>query len=185
MNIGCVLMAAGTASRFGENKLLYPMKGHSLLEWSMRAVPSSLFARAVAVVSDPAVAAIVARAGYRTIVNPNPARGQGTTVALGAAAMEGLDGVLFCVGDQPHLTLASVTRLVGAFTPDGIYSLAHGGKRGNPVLFPAFCIPELAALAPHETGRAVIARYPGRLHLVEADDARELFDIDTKQDLEG
>ena len=183
MNIGCVLMAAGTASRFGANKLLHKVDGQSMIARVLDAAPAHLFARAVAVVSDAQVEHIAVEAGYQPIWNPDPARGQGTTIALGAATMDDMDAVMFCVGDQPYLTRDSVRRLISGHDLGSITSLSFQGKRGNPVVFPDFCMPELAALKPEQTGRAVIARHLECIQLVEAQNGRELHDIDTPHDL--
>ena len=40
MRPGCVVMAAGNASRFGENKLLALWRGRSLIERALAAVPA-------------------------------------------------------------------------------------------------------------------------------------------------
>lgn len=183
MNIGCVLMAAGLAARFGENKLLARIDGRSLLDRALRAAPAALFARAVAVVSDEAVRAAVLDAAYEAVRNPAPSRGQGSTVALGIRAMHGMDAAMFCVADQPFLTRTDVERLLAAYVPGTICALSQGGKRGNPVIFPAALFAELAALGPEQTGRAVIARHPDRLFLVETDNPRALADVDTREDL--
>ena len=185
MKTGCVLMAAGTASRFGENKLLYAIDGRAMIEWALLAAPASLFDRAIAVVSDPAVARIAAGAGYDCLFNPNPAAGQGGTVSLGASAMDGMDAALFSVADQPYLTIDSVRRVLAAFAPRRVVALAFEGRRGTPVLFPADLLPALAALAPEQTGKTVIERHLKRLVLVEAVSARELRDVDTKGDVLG
>lgn len=183
MRLGCVLMAAGCGSRFGQDKLLYMLEGRPLLEHALGAVPASLFARAVAVVATEQAADIARRAGYVPVNNPDPGRGQGSSIALGAQAMQGLDGAMFCVADQPYLSVQSVQRLLDAFSPGTICAMAWQGHRGNPVLFPSECIDALAALSPGQTGRAVIAAFPGRILTVEASDPRELLDIDTKADL--
>lgn len=183
MNIGCVLMAAGTSSRFGENKLLHEIDGRSLLARVLEAAPASLFARAVAVVSRSDVEAVVRAAGYETVWNPDPAHGQGGSIALGARAMGGMDAAVFCVADQPFLTRESVRRLLAAYAPGRIAALAHNGKRGNPVLFPSECFSALAALRPDQTGRVVLSAHAGSVSLVEVSDPRELFDIDTRDDL--
>lgn len=183
MRVGCVLMAAGLAARFGENKLLARIDGRSLLARALSAAPAGLFARAVAVISAEAVQRAAEAAGYMAVVNPAPQRGQGTTIALGIGAMAGLDAAMFCVADQPFLTRADVERLLGAYAPGQICALAYGGRRGNPVIFPADLFAELAALLPEETGRAVIRRHPDRLRLVEAGSALALADVDTQADL--
>lgn len=185
MNIGCVLLAAGRGIRFGENKLLYPVDGEPMVSRALLAAPAAWFARAVAVVSDAQVALLAGKAGYETVLNPTPQAGQGGSVALGAARMRGLDAALFCLGDQPYLTRETVGRLIGAWRPGDICALAHAGRRGNPVLFPAGCLEALAALAPRQNGRDVLAAYAGRVRLIEAGSGRELRDIDVPGDLRG
>ena len=51
LKLGCVLMAAGNATRFGENKLLAEFMGRPLIEYALRAIPKDAFKR-VAVVSQ-------------------------------------------------------------------------------------------------------------------------------------
>lgn len=183
MKIGCVLMAAGSSSRFGENKLFYPLEGRTLLARALAAAPAHLFARAVAVVSNPMVEAAVRETGYTPIVNPDAPRGQGTTVSLGIRALEGMDAAMFLVADQPYLSRESVERMLAAYRPGMILALSYRGRRGNPVLFPSELFSELASVSPEETGKAVIVRHPERLELIEAGSGRELLDIDAKTDL--
>lgn len=99
--------------------------------------------------------------------------------------MGGMDGVLFSVCDQPFLTTDSIIRLKQSFEEsDGaICALSWGGKRGNPVLFPADLLDELAALTGDTGGGAVIKRHPERLVLVEAFSPKELEDVDKPEDL--
>lgn len=175
-------MAAGQATRFRENKLLYVWQGKTLLDRALEAAPASLFANAVAVASDMDVARHAARAGYGVVINPTPQRGQGSTITLGMRGMDRMDAVLFCVADQPCLSQASVQRLLDVYEPGEICALSHCGRRGNPVLFPSECFGALRGLLPAETGKAVIAQYPNRLVLVQAACADELLDIDTRED---
>lgn len=181
--IGCVLMAAGLSTRFGENKLLYPIGGRTVLERTLDAIPHCLFDSAVAIISDAKVAAIAAKNGYLCMYNEKASGGQGTTVALGAVAMEGMDAALFCVADQPYLKQDSIRRLLESYVPGRICALSYQGRRGNPVLFPFDLFGELAALPPDETGRAVCMRRIERLCLVETSCEQELWDIDTKEDI--
>lgn len=96
-----------------------------------------------------------------------------------------MDGVLFSVCDQPFLTTKSIIRLKDTFeeSKDAICALSWGGKRGNPVLFPADLLGELAALTGDTGGGAVVKRHPERLVLVEALSPKELADVDRPEDL--
>lgn len=177
-------MAAGLSTRFGENKLLYPIGGQTILERTLTALPHDLFDCAITIVTDVKVAAIAAENGYRCIYNELAPNGQGTTVALGATAMDGMDAALFCVADQPYLMQSSILRMLEAYVPGRICALSFQGKRGNPVLFPSDLFDELTALSPKETGKIVCMRHIERVYLVEANCERELSDIDTKEDVD-
>ena len=189
MKIGCALLAAGAGKRFGEGKLLYEVDGEPMIARALRLYASFPFAARICVTR--AEAGEIRRCAYDNefpvAINPDPERGVGTSVAIATEAIlarePSLDGILYAVADQPFLACESVLRLMKAFEakPQQIASLAFGKRRGNPAIFPADLYTELCALKEDIGGSAVIKRYPERLLLVQADDARELFDIDTKE----
>ena len=53
MKIGCIVMAAGNARRFGSNKLDARVEGKTLLRRALEAVPVSCFARVAVVTQYP------------------------------------------------------------------------------------------------------------------------------------
>ena len=164
--VGCVLMASGAGRRFGSNKLLSAVEG----------VP--LHRRAMAALAP-------AGSGRGGGGSPKPGGRIAASIRLGVAAMDGMDGALFAVCDQPWLTTESVRRLLDAFSDagDAICALSWRGTRGSPVIFPACFFGELAALTGATGGSAVLRRHPERLRLVEASSPRELMDVDTPADL--
>lgn len=170
--LGCVVLAAGRGARFGGQKLLAPLRGAPLLARTLDSVPKGLFARAAAVVSDQRVAQLCAARGVGVISYPGGP--QSDSVRRGVAAMEGLDGCLFLPGDQPLCRSFGV--LAGAFDPEVPVRLAHGGKPGSPVLFPAAWFPRLAALTGDRGGSSLLRGVS--VKLVEGE-ARELLDADT------
>ena len=178
-------MAAGNASRFGENKLTARFDGQSLFSLALAAIPAGLFARVTVVSQYPALLEEAARAGFDTILNDRPEDGISRTIRLGTQAMADCDGILYMVADQPLLRAGTVRRVVDAWQecPECIAAAAHNGNRGNPCLFPARFFPELCALEADRGGSSVIRRHENALLLVEAGE-RELFDCDTKQALE-
>ena len=181
--IGCLLMAAGNAERFGENKLLCTLDdGKLLIEHALDAIPRERFSRGLVVTQYDAVAALAKARGFETLQNEHPERGQSETIRLGVAALQrDCDAVCFMVADQPLLRRETVAREVDFFTahPQHIVALGHHGTRGNPCLFPARFFPELLSLEGDVGGSAVIKRHMGDLLLFEAD-GRELRDVDTK-----
>jgi len=183
--VGCVVMAAGNASRFGNNKLLADAGGKTLIERALDAVPADRL-RAVRVVTQyPAVEALAARYGFLCIRNDRPDLGISRTVRLGLEALSGTCGaIVFMVADQPYLRRTSVAALADLFQahPDRIVCLSSGGRRGSPCIFPAEFYPELMALTGDTGGSAVIRAHPDRVLLLDAG-AAELADADTPEAL--
>lgn len=185
MKIGCIVMAAGNARRFGSNKLDARVEGKTLLRRALEAVPVSCFARVAVVTQYPQGMELAREMGFLPVENSRPDLGLSHTIALGMSHMQDMDAVLFQVSDQPLLRRDSVEQLVEVYRshPDRLVALGHDGVRGNPCLFPASLFPELLALEGDHGGSAVIRRHEDRLLLVEAS-PRELTDVDTPQALE-
>ena len=184
LRLGCVVMAAGNASRFGENKLAREFGGKPLIRRALEAVPADAFTQVVVVTQYPEAAVLAAEFGFLPIENTHPEWGVSHTIQLGLAALSGCDGILFQVADQPLLRLETAAKAAALFrcNPDRIVALSHGGVRGNPCLFPARFFPELMALTGDRGGSGVIRRHPEALLLLETAE-EELWDVDTPQAL--
>ena len=183
MKIGCVVLAAGNARRFGSNKLNAQVEGVSLIRRALDAVPGGL---ATVVVSQyPDILTLAGEYGFDALLNDRPELGLSRSVRLGLAHLTDCDGVLFLVSDQPRLKRDSVEALAAlwAQNPEKIAAMAHNGVRGNPCLFPARLFPELLALTGDRGGSAVIRHHEDDLILLETD-APELADVDTPAALE-
>ena len=183
--IGCLIMAAGNASRFGENKLTASFAGKSLFSLALAAIPADTFARVTVVSQYPVLLQEAEQAGFHDIRNDRPDDGISRTIRLGTEAMADCAGILYMVADQPLLRQETVLRIVQDWRqhPGCIVGAAHNGHRGNPCLFPARFFPELCALEGDRGGSSVIRRHEDALRLVEAAEP-ELSDCDTKQALE-
>lgn len=184
LQIGCVVMAAGTGRRFGGDKLGTVIDGKSLIRRALEAVPSEEFERVVVVTCHDEVRECAKEFCFTVIDNPHPDWGQSHSIRLGLNELYHCDAVLFQVADQPYLTRESVKSLVTLYrrNPQNIVALSHRGKRGNPCLFPAAFFPEILSLDGDVGGNLVIHHHKDRLLLREVPE-RELQDIDTKEQL--
>lgn len=184
MRIGCVVMAAGDARRFGENKLAALFDGKTLIRRALEAVPSEEFSAVAVVTQYPEVEDLAAEFGFIPVRNPHPDWGISHTIRLGLEALGDCGAALFQVSDQPMLCRETVAAEVAFFRehPDKLVGLSHGGVRGNPCIFPAAYFPELLALTEDHGGSSVIRRHEEDLLLFECP-ARELEDADTRQAL--
>ena len=185
LTVGCLLMAAGNAERFGENKLLCAAwDGRSLIEHALNAIPRECFARVLVVTQYPEITALAKAHGFETLQNEHPGRGQSETIRLGTRALSDCDAICFMVADQPMLKRKTVAQELKFFRAHSknIVGLGHNGVRGNPCLFPARFFPELLTLEGDVGGGAVIRKHLDELLLFPADE-RELRDADTKDAL--
>ncbi len=186
LKIGCVVMAAGNARRYGGNKLAAQLQGRSLIRRTLEAVPGDLFDSVVVVTQYPEVIDLVKEFHFSAIHNDHPEYGISHTIELGLTGLRDCGGVLFLVSDQPLLRRESVADLVRFWKaqPDRIAALGHNGVRGNPCLFPARFFPELMELQEDHGGNTVIRRHEEDLVLMEVA-AQELTDVDTPQAMEA
>ena len=190
MKTACVLLAAGTGSRYGGEKLDAVIGGTTLLDRASAVHLKQNYEFRVAVVSENLKERIV---GFDSVaVNRNPERGISSSIRIGIEEIRclerergiQLDGVLFGVSDQPFLKSETVADILKTFAahPDRIVAPAsEDGRRGNPVVFPAALLRELSLLTGDTGGSSVIRKHLELLLTVPAERS-ELADIDTRQD---
>ena len=144
--LGCLIMAAGNASRFGANKLFAAYRGTSLLELAFLAVPPGLFSCVTVVSQYEKALELAAQYGFTAILNDAPELGVSRTIFLGTQAMLDCDAILYMVADQPLLQPNSVCAVAERWTrePGCIVGAAHNGKRGNPCIFPKKLFPSFS-----------------------------------------
>ncbi|MBQ3357085.1 MAG: nucleotidyltransferase family protein [Oscillospiraceae bacterium] len=185
-SIGCLVMAAGNATRFSANKLAAEFDGKTLIRRALEAVPGDVLSAVTVVTQYPEVERLAEEFGFSHIKNEHPDYGISHTIRLGTQAMRDCDAIVYMVSDQPLLERASVERVVACWqeNPSYIVGAAHNGKRGNPCIFPQEFFDELLALTEDHGGNTVIRAHPERLMTVEVGKT-ELTDVDTPQALEN
>jgi molybdenum cofactor cytidylyltransferase len=188
--IAAIVLAAGTSTRMGRQKLTLPMAdGRPLVRVAVEQVLASGVDDTVVVLGGDAEAVALALAPLpvRTVVNPRYAEGQSTSLRAGLDALRpGTDAAVVALGDQPLPDPGVIRRLVAAFRASGqpIAVPAYRDGRGNPVLFAAALFGELGAVTGDRGGREVIARDPARVAEVSVDTPMPT-DIDTPEDYEA
>lgn len=181
-NIGLVIMAAGSSTRFGENKLLYELKGKSIIQYAMEQIPTAAFYRVVVVTQYPEVEGIALSNNFVVCKNDSVDLGLSHTIELGINALKEADAVMFMVADQPLLKKSSIEDALILYRehPDKIVTMSHEGRRGNPCIFPKEYFDELLALTGDHGGRSVIELHEDDVLYFELADEKELVDIDEK-----
>ncbi len=191
------VLAAGTSSRMGKNKLTLPWGKRTVLESTMRIVDSYAFDKKMVVLGherhfwfDKWEKQMETMGfDWDVVENPLYAQGQGTTVAKVAEhlclnfALRDYDGVMFFLGDQPLLDEETICLLVETWENDKekIVVPTFNGKRGNPTIFPKWTFKELMKLNGDEGPRAMIENNPDRVTFIEVEDRGVAVDLDTEE----
>ena len=181
-----ILLAAGSARRFGSNKLLRPLNGKPLYAHGLAALLAAAKMRPAADVTvvsrTQEILAAARAAGAKAVESPLSEQGLSFTIKAALDALEPLaegDYLLFAVADQPYLTAASVAALLEkAAPPTRGATLCFGEKVGSPTLFSASLAKDLRALEGDRGGRSVLRALGGECLRVQAKSTRELEDID-------
>ncbi|EMA43180.1 nucleotidyltransferase family protein [Halococcus saccharolyticus] len=188
--VGCIVLAAGTSSRFGdENKLLAETEGEALVRRAAATALASPVDEVVVVVGHEASAVREALSGLNVgvVTNDDYEAGQSTSVHAGvvAARERNWDAAVFALGDMPHVDPASIERLLKAYAADHatILAAAYDRKRGNPTLFDAAHFDALAAIEGDTGGRELIVGSDDAA-LVETDDPGVVRDVDHRDDID-
>lgn len=193
MSIACILLAAGTGTRFGGEKLLYEVDGKPMAAHAIALHAALPYACRILITQrrHAELIALAKKKGFTVGYNDAPERGIASSIRIALELLDTTstrpDGILFGVCDQPHLRPGTVSMLLDRFcsAPNCIVAPMANSRRGNPVIFPARFLPELAALEGDTGGSSVIRAHPEALMLVQIEDSDELADIDTRPDAMG
>lgn len=183
--IGAVVLAAGAGTRLGgvAKALLRDADDVAFLARIVDTAAGAGVAAAdlVVVVAAPfaaEVAALARRLGASVVVNPAPARGMASSVALGFAALaSAVDAAFLWPVDHPHVAASTLTALVAR--GEGVP--VCGERGGHPPLVPRRLFAALARCADLPGGARDVVRALAR---VPVDDPGVVEDIDLPGDLE-
>ncbi len=186
MKLTGILLAAGSGSRFGGDKLLAALPdGTPLAVAAVRALRTAL-PEVIAVVrtGDARLSSALAAEGVRVIECSNAASGMGASLAWGVKHAAAAEGWVVGLGDMPYVQAQTVAVVAAALaTGASIAAPVYQGRRGHPVGFTAAHRMALAGLSADAGARDILATAGTALTLVEVDDPGVLRDIDTPADL--
>jgi molybdenum cofactor cytidylyltransferase len=186
-----ILLAAGSARRFGSQKLLARLPdGRYVVEASAGSLLAAV-GRVIAVIGhDDRLGRVLDDCGCQVVINETAPEGMGTSIAAGvrAGAADNPAGWIVALGDMPYLQRATICAVRDRLMAGGgIVIPTHLQQRGHPVGFAREYGAALMNLRGDSGARAVVsaavAGNPAVLQLVPVADAGVLADIDTPADL--
>ena len=181
-----VLLAAGTATRFGSDKLMHPLADGTPIVIAAAANLLPACDRVVAVVRDEncRLADALATAGCEIVRCAEAHKGMGHSLAAGVHATPDAAGWIVALGDMPFIATSShqavATRLR---TGASLVATQYQGQRGHPVGFSNRWFAELLALTGDQGAQTILAQQSQQLVLCTVEDPGALRDIDRPVDL--
>ena len=186
--IACLLLAAGRSSRFeGGHKLLAELEGRPVVAHAARALADADVGPLTVILGARAdeVRTAIEREidGTRFVVNADYAKGIGTSIAAGIAALPPeVEAVLVTLADMPRLAAADIRAVVAAHDradPKAVTrAVPHGANRpGHPTVLGEGWFDGLAALTGDRGASSVLGR--AEVKAVPVDAAGQV-DVDTR-----
>ena len=183
--VGCVILAAGAGTRFGEPK------AGALLSDGTRFVDAIAESARSAGIEDIIVVmhpSLTAPQGVRTVINREPTSEQIASLRLGLAQLVNVPakGTLVWPVDHPFVRDTTVVKLLDFVRRSNplIAVPLHEGRRGHPGYFSRNVWRELATVT--EGGaKAVMRQFASEVAEVVVNDAGVLRNIDSRKDLES
>ncbi len=183
-----VVLAAGSSSRLGRNKLLLPVGGTTLLRRSVAAALAAALDPVLVVLGHELDRALAELRGLpvRAVPNPEHAAGINTSLRAGIRAVPpDAPAAVVLLADMPFVTPEMVRAVVARHGETGapIVSSRYEDVAAPPTLYARAVFPELAGGEGEGRGREVVRRRAAEVAWVDWP-ASALADLDRERDLD-
>ena len=195
--ISAIVLAAGSGSRFGGDKLLQPInltdelgrlhKRPIGLTSALNVQPHVDEVICVVRPDDQTLIALLNAHNMTTIANPHHPLGLSSSIKVGVASAKPDNAIMICLADMPFIKANSYQDLIQLFSlnTQSITRLTYQTdtlkQSGHPVIFPNNIRYKLLELKGDKGAQALINERP--IATAVSDDEGIIFDIDTQQDL--
>ncbi|HVN22230.1 MAG TPA: nucleotidyltransferase family protein [Dongiaceae bacterium] len=196
-----VILAAGDSSRMGTDKALLPwpprlnaqnLSSDTFLSAAIKSLlPSADFVLVVAGRNEATLAAVAYINGASIVVNPDPSRGQFSSLQVGLREVlnRGRDAAIVTLVDRPPASAATVRKLREGFeaAPENIWGLVpeFSGKHGHPFIAGRDLIERFLREPVTGNAREVEHRHQEHLRYLAVDDPYVALNINTPKDYAG
>ena len=191
-HVAGVVLAAGSSTRMGRNKLLLELGGETVVRRAVRNTIEAGLDPAVVVLGHEAerVQAELLGLSCRTVVNPHHAAGVCTSLQLGIREVEAdAHALVVVLADMPFVTASMIRALVerrqetGAPLVISQYGDASGGDPVDapPILYDRSLFAELLSMTGERCAKRVVRSHRGEASILCWPE-EALRDIDVAED---
>jgi molybdenum cofactor cytidylyltransferase len=187
VRVAALVLAAGSSTRMGRNKLLLDLGGRTVVQRTVQAAIDSGADRVVAVLGHEAdlVRPLLDGLACDVIVNPDHARGVGTSLHAGIRAAADADAVIVLLADMPFVSAEMIRAVADRFRSSGArLVLSHyGDVQAPPTLYARELFAEVLAEPDERCGKRIAKRHADEAVIVPWPESA-LRDIDVAADYE-
>lgn len=181
-----LLLAAGSASRFGSDKLRHHLPhGVWIAVQAARHLRPEV-SRVIAAVRPgaPELARALAAEGCEVVICENAGEGMGASLACAARAAGEAAGYLVALADMPFVRRSSIAAVREALAAGAAFAAPYfRARRGHPVGIGAPFRAELERLTGDEGAKKLLAAHEAEIVKIPVGDPGVIRDIDTPGDL--
>ena len=182
-----LILAAGSSTRMGTQKLLLPYRQDTIIGTVVDQVLASKVEKVMVVLGADHLEIRQALKGrpVEFCHNREHARGMLSSVMCGIRSLpEDANAALVFLGDQPEIPSGVTDAVIEAYNEDikGIVIPVHQHRRGHPLLIDLKYRKEIDRLDLEQGLRSLMHLFPEDVLEVEVEEPGILVDIDTRED---
>jgi molybdenum cofactor cytidylyltransferase len=187
--VSAILMAAGKSERMGQNKLLLPFGGRTVIQRTLDSLIASRAGEVIVVLGSKAqeIGESIGARRALTVTNPDFANGMSTSLIAGLGKVSSQARfVMVALGDQPLVTAAVYNRLIEAAlnTENGLILPVYRGERGNPIIISMRYRAEILKQTGDVGGRELLNAHPCDVLEVPVDCEGVIINMNTREEYE-
>jgi molybdenum cofactor cytidylyltransferase len=186
--VTAIVLAAGGSTRMGQNKLVLEIGGEAVVRRAVRAAVESGVDDVVVVLGHeaPRVEAELSGLSCRPVVNPDHARGVGTSLRFGITqAATSASAIVVVLADMPFVSASMIGTVVERYRTTGapLVVSQYGDVEAPPNLYDRSLFEELLSVPDERCGKRVLRRHKHEAVVVTWPE-EALKDIDVAEDYE-
>ena len=193
LNIGIILLAAGSSSRMGQNKLLLKSGPDTLLENALKSAINSKAKKVIVVLGSNKEEnkKITKQYNTKTVLNESWEKGIGSSIKCGLNHLlkerHSLEAVIISVCDQPRLSSDIIDGLIKIYqkTEKKIVTSAYNKSFGVPVLYDKSFFSALLKIPDAYGAKKYIIEKASKDIITTFPFPKGEIDIDTTEDLKN
>jgi molybdenum cofactor cytidylyltransferase len=186
-SIAGVVLAAGTSTRMGRNKLFLELEGKPLVRHVVERAAGAGFVPLLVVLGHEAdlVQRPLEGIAYQPVMNPDYERGVNSSLRAGirAASDTGAEAAVVVLADMPFVTTEMMTALIDRYRRGDAPLVVsdYGGVNAPPILYDGSLFGELAVSEGQGCGKHVVKKHRHEAEFISWP-VEALADLDVPED---